>query len=85
MGNINGVKVLKHDLFTNDVLYTEVVFDMSSLKQELLPLVPLFWYDASAKFTQICTFYSTTIYWLSIFYFHCQLSNYFEAVYLMKK
>lgn len=44
MGNINGVKVLKHDLFTNDVLYTEVVFDMSSLKQELLPLVPLFWY-----------------------------------------
>lgn len=41
-GDINGVKVLKHDLFTNDVLYTEVVFDMSSLKQELLPLVPLF-------------------------------------------
>lgn len=42
VGDINGVKVLKHDLFTNDVLYTEVVFDMSSLKQELLPLVPLF-------------------------------------------
>ncbi|KAL5855616.1 hypothetical protein ACOSQ4_005418 [Xanthoceras sorbifolium] len=42
VGNINGVKVLQHDLFTNDVLYTEVVFDMSSLKQELLPLVPLF-------------------------------------------
>ncbi|KAK2665115.1 hypothetical protein Ddye_003689 [Dipteronia dyeriana] len=42
VGNIDGVKVLQHDLFTNDVLYTEVVFDMSPLKQELLPLVPLF-------------------------------------------
>ncbi|XP_030466638.2 presequence protease 1, chloroplastic/mitochondrial-like [Syzygium oleosum] len=42
VGDINGVKVLQHDLFTNDVLYTEVVFNMSSLKQELLQLVPLF-------------------------------------------
>lgn len=42
VGDINGVKVLQHDLFTNDVLYTDIVFDMSSLKQELLPLVPLF-------------------------------------------
>ncbi|XP_017229368.1 presequence protease 1, chloroplastic/mitochondrial isoform X2 [Daucus carota subsp. sativus] len=42
IGDINGVKVLQHDLFTNDVLYSEVVFDMSSLKQELVPLVPLF-------------------------------------------
>ncbi|TYK06741.1 presequence protease 1 [Cucumis melo var. makuwa] len=42
IGNVNGVTVLQHDLFTNDVLYSEVVFDMSSLKQELLPLVPLF-------------------------------------------
>ncbi|XP_039019417.1 presequence protease 1, chloroplastic/mitochondrial-like [Hibiscus syriacus] len=42
VGDINGVKVLQHDLFTNDVLYTELVFDMSSLKQELLPLVPPF-------------------------------------------
>ncbi|XP_047332043.1 presequence protease 1, chloroplastic/mitochondrial-like [Impatiens glandulifera] len=42
IGDINGVKVLKHDLFTNDVLYAEVVFDMSLVKQELLPLVPLF-------------------------------------------
>ncbi|XP_052194303.1 presequence protease 1, chloroplastic/mitochondrial-like isoform X2 [Diospyros lotus] len=40
--DINGVKILQHDLFTNDVLYTEVVFNMGSLKQELLPLVPLF-------------------------------------------
>ncbi|KAG8368347.1 hypothetical protein BUALT_Bualt15G0036100 [Buddleja alternifolia] len=42
VGDINGIKVLKHDLFTNDVLYAEVVFNMGSLKQELLPLVPLF-------------------------------------------
>ncbi|XP_023912838.2 presequence protease 1, chloroplastic/mitochondrial isoform X1 [Quercus suber] len=42
VGYIDGVKVLQHDLFTNDVLYTEVVFNMGSLKQELLPLVPLF-------------------------------------------
>ncbi|XP_054786624.1 presequence protease 1, chloroplastic/mitochondrial-like [Prosopis cineraria] len=42
VGNINGVEMLQHDLFTNDVLYTEIVFNMSSLKQELLPLVPLF-------------------------------------------
>ncbi|KAL6494730.1 Homeobox protein PKNOX1 [Orobanche gracilis] len=40
--DVNGVKVLEHNLFTNDVLYAEVVFNMSSLKQELLPLVPLF-------------------------------------------
>ncbi|KAI8532831.1 hypothetical protein RHMOL_Rhmol11G0245100 [Rhododendron molle] len=42
VGDINGVKILQHDLFTNDVLYAEVLFNMSSLKQELLPLVPLF-------------------------------------------
>ncbi|GAB4853959.1 Homeobox protein PKNOX1 [Ancistrocladus abbreviatus] len=42
IGDIDGVKVLKHDLFTNDIIYTEIVFDMSLLKQDLLPLVPLF-------------------------------------------
>ncbi|KAJ0981481.1 hypothetical protein J5N97_009736 [Dioscorea zingiberensis] len=42
IGEINGVKVLQHNLFTNDVLYSEVVFDMSLLKKELLQLVPLF-------------------------------------------
>ncbi|KAL8160389.1 hypothetical protein V2J09_001926 [Rumex salicifolius] len=40
IGEINGVKVLQHDLFTNDIVYTEAVFDMSSVKQELLPLIP---------------------------------------------
>ncbi|WZZ64069.1 hypothetical protein YC2023_075439 [Brassica napus] len=42
VGDVNGVKVLRHDLFTNDILYTEVVFDMGALRHELLPLVPLF-------------------------------------------
>ncbi|CAA7400918.1 unnamed protein product [Spirodela intermedia] len=38
----NGVKVLQHDLFTNDVLYLEVVFDLCHLRQDLLQLIPLF-------------------------------------------
>ncbi|KAL9238159.1 hypothetical protein vseg_012625 [Gypsophila vaccaria] len=42
IGEINGVTVLQHDLFTNDVIYTEVAFDMSFLKQDLLPFIPLF-------------------------------------------
>ncbi|KAJ4836375.1 Presequence protease 1, chloroplastic/mitochondrial [Turnera subulata] len=42
IGDINGVKVLQHNLFTDGVLHSEVVFNMRSLKQELLPLVPLF-------------------------------------------
>uniref|UniRef100_A0ACD5ZJ08 Uncharacterized protein n=1 Tax=Avena sativa TaxID=4498 RepID=A0ACD5ZJ08_AVESA len=42
VGEINGVKVLQHDLFTNDVIYTEAVFDMGSMKKEHLQLLPLF-------------------------------------------
>uniref|UniRef100_K3YPJ6 Peptidase M16C associated domain-containing protein n=1 Tax=Setaria italica TaxID=4555 RepID=K3YPJ6_SETIT len=42
VGEINGVKVLQHDLFTNDVIYSEVVFDMGSMKKEHLQLLPLF-------------------------------------------
>ncbi|CAH9116055.1 unnamed protein product [Cuscuta epithymum] len=42
VGDINGIKVLRHDLFTNDILYAEVVFNMSLLKPELVPLLPLF-------------------------------------------
>uniref|UniRef100_A0A0E0K5I3 Peptidase M16C associated domain-containing protein n=1 Tax=Oryza punctata TaxID=4537 RepID=A0A0E0K5I3_ORYPU len=42
VGEINGVKVLQHDLFTNDVVYSEIVFDMSSLKKDHLQLLPLF-------------------------------------------
>ncbi|KAF3776041.1 Presequence protease 2 [Nymphaea thermarum] len=40
---IDGVEVLKHDLFTNGILYADAVFDMTSLKPELIPLIPLFW------------------------------------------
>ncbi|KAI3705435.1 hypothetical protein L1987_75672 [Smallanthus sonchifolius] len=42
VGDIKGVKVLQHELFTNDVLYADLAFDMTSLKPELLHLVPLF-------------------------------------------
>eukprot|EP01018_Ginkgo_biloba_P006178 Gb_04858 [translate_table: standard] len=42
VGDIGGVKVLRHNLFTNDVLYAEIVFDMRPLRPGLLPLVPLF-------------------------------------------
>ncbi|VFQ65797.1 unnamed protein product [Cuscuta campestris] len=42
VGDINGIKVLRHDLFTNDILYAEVVFNMNFLKPELVPLLPLF-------------------------------------------
>ncbi|KAK1413896.1 hypothetical protein QVD17_29633 [Tagetes erecta] len=42
VGDINGVKVLQHELSTNDVLYADLAFDMTSIKPELLPLVPLF-------------------------------------------
>lgn len=37
-----GATVLRHDLFTNDVLYLDAALDMSALPAELLPLVPLF-------------------------------------------
>ena len=34
IGEINGVKVLQHDLFTNDVVYAEVVFDMREIERQ---------------------------------------------------
>nr|XP_043634383.1 presequence protease 1, chloroplastic/mitochondrial-like [Erigeron canadensis] len=42
VADINGAKVLQHDLPTNDVLYADLAFDSTSLKSELLPLLPLF-------------------------------------------
>lgn len=42
VGDIKGTTVLRHDLFTNDVLYADLAFDMSSVDAKLLPLVPLF-------------------------------------------
>eukprot|EP00238_Polyblepharides_amylifera_P009616 CAMPEP_0196574836 /NCGR_PEP_ID=MMETSP1081-20130531/4451_1 /TAXON_ID=36882 /ORGANISM="Pyramimonas amylifera, Strain CCMP720" /LENGTH=1082 /DNA_ID=CAMNT_0041892963 /DNA_START=123 /DNA_END=3371 /DNA_ORIENTATION=+ len=38
----DGATVLRHDLFTNNVLYAEAAFDMKSIPSSLLPLVPLF-------------------------------------------
>lgn len=37
-----GVQLLSHELFTNDVLYMEVALDMKPLPADLLPLMPLF-------------------------------------------
>ena len=37
-----GVTLLNHDLFTNDILYMEVALDMRPLPKDLLPLMPLF-------------------------------------------
>eukprot|EP00898_Chlorokybus_atmophyticus_P006310 jgi/Chlat1/6680/Chrsp49S00479 len=37
-----GAHVISHDLFTNDVLYVDVAFDMRPVPKRLMPLVPLF-------------------------------------------
>lgn len=39
---VEGNKVLYHDLFTNGIAYLDVGFDLSGLPQELLPFVGLF-------------------------------------------
>lgn len=39
---LQAVQVLRHDLFTNDVLYLEVALDLRPLPAQLLPLLPLF-------------------------------------------
>ncbi|QDZ25312.1 presequence protease [Chloropicon primus] len=36
------VDILSHDIFTNDVVYAEFAFDMSSVPKHLLYLIPLF-------------------------------------------
>ncbi|CAG9466039.1 unnamed protein product [Pedinophyceae sp. YPF-701] len=38
----DGATLLRHDLFTNDVLYMELALDLRGVPAELLPLVPLF-------------------------------------------
>lgn len=38
----DGVTVLRHDLFTNEILYSEVLLDMRAVPDRLLPLLPLF-------------------------------------------
>lgn len=37
-----GVQLLRHELFTNDVLYVEAALDMQTVPANLLHLVPLF-------------------------------------------
>lgn len=39
----NGATILRHDLFTNDVLYVEAAFELKTVPADLLPLLPLFW------------------------------------------
>ncbi|GAB4815027.1 hypothetical protein N2152v2_002073 [Parachlorella kessleri] len=46
-----GVKLLTHDLFTNDVLYLDVALDLRPVPTHLLPLLPLF----SRSLTQMGT------------------------------
>ncbi len=38
----SGVTTLSHDLFTNDVLYMDIAFDLKAVPSDLLHLVPLF-------------------------------------------
>ncbi len=38
----NGLKIITHDLFTNDILYLDIGFNLHTLPQDLLPYVPLF-------------------------------------------
>ncbi|XP_024540313.1 presequence protease 1, chloroplastic/mitochondrial [Selaginella moellendorffii] len=42
IGEMHGATMLRHDIFTNDVLYAEVAFELRTVPSELLPLVPLF-------------------------------------------
>jgi len=38
---LEGVPVLRHDLFTNGIAYAELAFDVSSIPEELQPYLPL--------------------------------------------
>ena len=40
--DLEGVELLYHDLFTNGIVYLDLVFDLSALPQELLPYLQLF-------------------------------------------
>ncbi|KAH7436487.1 hypothetical protein KP509_05G022000 [Ceratopteris richardii] len=60
IGDIKGTTVLRHDLFTNDVLYADLAFDMSYIDAELLPLIPLFCQSVMEMGTKDMDFPSTT-------------------------
>ncbi len=36
-----GIKVLAHHIFTNDIVYADLLFDTTAVPQELLPYIPL--------------------------------------------
>jgi Zn-dependent M16 (insulinase) family peptidase len=40
--SIQGVQMLEHDLATNGIIYLDLIFDLSSVPEKLLPLLPLF-------------------------------------------
>jgi Zn-dependent M16 (insulinase) family peptidase len=42
VGTRKGVKVIRHDLFTNGIIYLDLGFDLGSLPADLLPLVSVF-------------------------------------------
>lgn len=42
ISEVEGSKILYHDLFTNGIVYLDVGFDLHALPQELLPYVSLF-------------------------------------------
>jgi len=42
VGSEKGTKVVRHDLLTNGILYTDIGFDLRVIPFDLLPLVPLF-------------------------------------------
>jgi presequence protease len=42
VGSEKGTTVLRHDLLTNGILYTDIGFDLRVIPFDLLPLVPLF-------------------------------------------
>lgn len=50
---LQGVKLLRHDLFTNDVLYLELALDLRPLPPKLLPLLPLFCRCAAQSYVAV--------------------------------
>ncbi len=50
-----GVSVLRHELFTNDVLYLEAALDLRPVPPSLLHLVPLFC-RCARNFAGVCRF-----------------------------
>lgn len=42
VAELNGARILYHDLFTNGILYLDMGFDLHQLPQEMIPYAPLF-------------------------------------------